>query len=217
MNKKQIYNIWAPSTSKWSNWVKPIAFTTLDSNQKIYEIINYNIPKINYLDKYLENTIIIIDTKADNAIKEAIALANIGYRPIPLFNGTNAPLNATATCNNYLIAPYLIWGAKQLTKIKIKKDANPVFILDINRLNRKKINKTIFDNSWDIYDQDLPSYKYLLNNKINKIIIKSDYIAKDLKKILYNYQKNNIQILYTNGYEEIKPIKLKKERTSNND
>ena len=159
MNKKQIYNIWAPSTSKWSNWVKPIAFTTLDSNQKIYEIINYNIPKINYLDKYLENTIIIIDTKADNAIKEAIALANIGYRPIPLFNGTNAPLNATATCNNYLIAPYLIWGAKQLTKIKIKKDANPVFILDINRLNRKKINKTIFDNSWDIYDQDLPSYK----------------------------------------------------------
>ena len=217
MNKKQIYNIWAPSTSKWSNQVKPIAFTTLDSNQKIYEIINYNIPKINYLDKYLENTIIIIDTKADNAIKEAIALANIGYRPIPLFNGTNAPLNATATCNNYLIAPYLIWGAKQLTKIKIKKDANPVFILDINRLNRKKINKTIFDNSWDIYDQDLPSYKYLLNNKINKIIIKSDYIAKDLKKILYNYQKNNIQILYTNGYEEIKPIKLKKERTSNND
>ena len=217
MNKKQIYNIWAPSTSKWSNWVKPIAFITLDSNQKIYEIINYNIPKINYLDKYLENTIIIIDTKADNAIKEAIALANIGYRPIPLFNGTNAPLNATATCNNYLIAPYLIWGAKQLTKIKIKKDANPVFILDINRLNRKKINKTIFDNSWDIYDQDLPSYKYLLNNKINKIIIKSDYIAKDLKKILYNYQKNNIQILYTNGYEEIKPIKLKKERTSNND
>lgn len=217
MNKKQIYNIWAPSTSKWSNWVKPIAFTTLDSNQKIYEIINYNIPKINYLDKYLENTIIIIDTKADNAIKEAIALANIGYRPIPLFNGTNAPLNATATCNNYLIAPYLIWGAKQLTKIKIKKDANPAFILDINRLNRKKINKTIFDNSWDIYDQDLPSYKYLLNNKINKIIIKSDYIAKDLKKILYNYQKNNIQILYTNGYEEIKPIKLKKERTSNND
>ena len=217
MNKKQIYNIWAPSTSKWSNWVKPIAFTTLDSNQKIYEIINYNIPKINYLDKYLENTIIIIDTKADNAIKEAIALANIGYRPIPLFNGTNAPLNATATCNNYLIATYLIWGAKQLTKIKIKKDANPVFILDINRLNRKKINKTIFDNSWDIYDQDLPSYKYLLNNKINKIIIKSDYIAKDLKKILYNYQKNNIQILYTNGYEEIKPIKLKKERTSNND
>ena len=217
MNKKQIYNIWTPSTSKWSNWVKPIAFTTLDSNQKIYEIINYNIPKINYLDKYLENTIIIIDTKADNAIKEAIALANIGYRPIPLFNGTNSPLNATATCNNYLIAPYLIWGAKQLTKIKIKKDANPVFILDINRLNRKKINKTIFDNSWDIYDQDLPSYKYLLNNKINKIIIKSDYIAKDLKKILYNYQKNNIQILYTNGYEEIKPIKLKKERTSNND
>ena len=74
MNKKQIYNIWAPSTSKWSNWVKPIAFTTLDSNQKIYEIINYNIPKINYLDKYLENTIIIIDTKADNAAPKACKL-----------------------------------------------------------------------------------------------------------------------------------------------
>ena len=41
------------------------------------------------------------------------------------------------------------------------------------------------------------------------IVIGND-IAKDLKKILYRFQTKNLQILFTNGYENPKAIKIKK-------
>lgn len=207
MTNKEVYKIWAPYHKKWTNWVRPVPFIYLDEN--INEFIDYNIPHINYLSEILDNTAIIIDINGIDSIKEGIELAKIGYRPIPIFNGTS-PNKALSTTNNKLIEPLLIWGALELQKIKLKDDSLPVFLLDDNRLNRYKINRGIFDNSWDVYYQDLPSSKYFLNNNINKILVRANKINKDLNKILYDYQKNNIKILFTNGFDPIKEIKIKK-------
>ena len=151
-----------------------------------------------------------VDTGIGSSAAAGFALAKLGYRPIPIFNGTDPPIGTISTTNNQIIKPLLIWGAFELKNIKLKNDAPPVFLLDQNRLNRYKINNGIFDNSWDIYDGDLPSPKYLLENGINKIIVRSNFQAKDLRKILYKWQKNNIKIFFTNGYEEPKEVKLKK-------
>ena len=67
-----------------------------------------------------------------------------------------------------------------MKKIEIKENANPVFLLDLNRLNRYKISDSLFDNSYDIYDQDLPSAKFFLDNGIDTIIVRSEKIEKDL-------------------------------------
>ena len=101
-------------------------------------------------------------------------------------------------------------GSFRTTKNKIKRRCFPVFLLDENRLNRYKIDSSVFDNSWDVYYQDLPSSKYFLNNCIDKILVRANKINKDLSKILFDYQKNNIKILFTNGFEPIKEIKIKK-------
>ena len=72
------------------------------------------------------------------------------------------------------------------------------------------MNVSVFDNSWDIYDQDIPTAEYFLKNGITKIIIRGEEIQRDLKIILYKYQKKGIEILFTNGCEELKKVKIKK-------
>ena len=72
---------------------------------------------------------------------------------------------------------------------------------------------SIFDNSWDAYAQDLPSSEYFLENGIDKIIIRSETIQKDLNKILFKFQKKGIKILFTDGYEKPKNVKLRKPHT----
>lgn len=213
MNGKETYKIWAPYNKKWTDWIRPVPFIEIDKKNQTKEFIDYTIPTILYKNELDKHTAIIIDTIGTNSIKEGIALAKIGYRPIPIFNGTNEPHNSKSTTNNHLIEPLLIWGAQELKKITINEDALPVFLLDSTRLNRYKMNRGIFDNSWDIYPQDIPSPEYLINNNINKILIKGEKFNQDLSKVLYKFQKNNIKILFTNGFDEPKEVKIKKPKT----
>lgn len=215
MTKKEVYKIWSPSNLKWSNWVRPVPFVDLDKNNKILEIVDYNFPSIYYIDKYLKDMAIIIDINGVDSIKEGISLSRIGYQPIPIFNGTNPSLNVKSNVDNLAIGPYLIWGATELSKINLGEYANPVFLLDNNRLNRYRINRNIFDNSWDVYPQDLPSSKYFLNNGITKILVRGNEISKDLKKILYRYQLDNMKIYFTNGYDIPREIKIGKVKIEN--
>ena len=74
--------------------------------------------------------------------------------------------------------------------IHLKNDATPVFLLDNTRTNRYRAKESIFDNSWDLYKQDIPTAEYFKQNNISKIIIVADTIQKDLKKIFLEFQKN---------------------------
>ena len=118
------------------------------------------------------------------SIKFGIALAKIGYRPIPVYSGTYAPNGTAANVNSIGIPFALVWGAEKLKDIEIKKDALPAFLLDSNRLSFIKKDVSVFDNSWDLYHQDVPSGKYLKENGIEKVLVKGERFNRDLKKIL---------------------------------
>ena len=75
-------------------------------------------------------------------------------------------------------------------------------------LNRFKMEASLFDNSWDVYHQDLPSAEYFLNHGIHKIIIVGESVSKDLKKILYGFQKKKIEIYLTRRYETLKKVRI---------
>ena len=209
MTGKDIYKIWAKEGAKWVDWVRPVPFIGINKNTKLYEVTEFIIPKIQYLNEVQKDTAIIIDLPGNDSIEEGIALAKIGYRPVPIFNGTDEQKGAIATVDNNCIKLGLIKGALELEKIKISDNAPPAFLLDTNRMNRYKMDISIFDNSWDIYPQDLPTAEYFLKNDINKIIIRSEKIQKDLQKILYKFQEKGIKILFTSGYEEPKIVQIK--------
>ena len=210
MTGKEIYKIWAPTEAKWVDWVRPVPFVGINESFEGYEVDEFLIPKINYIKEPISDMAIIIDLPGNNSIKEGIALAKIGFRPIPIYNGTDEQNGATATVDNRAIKMGLIKGALELKKIEIPDNAPPAFLLDTNRMNRYKMDQSVFDNSWDIYAQDLPSAEYFLKNGINKMIVRGEAIQTDLQKILYSFQQKGIIIYLTNGYENTQKVILKK-------
>ena len=209
MTGKEIYEIYAKKDAKWTNWVRPVPFVGIDTyNRKSTRIlVERNLVSIK---TYEENTAIFIDLPSIESIEVGIALAKLGYRPIPIFNGTDEQENSPSTTPAYLTEEGLISGALKLKNINIEIDANPVFLLDSNRLNRYRKKESIFDNSWDLYGQDIPSYNYFKENGINKIIVVGDKINKDLRKIFFKFQDNGITFYQTDGYSQLKKEILKK-------
>ena len=209
MNGKEIYKIYAPVGTKWVEWIKPISFISIDTYNR-EPIGNWIDRKILFLEKYKKDTAIFVDLLGKESIEFAIALARIGYRPIPLFNGTDEQQGAQAIINTSQIESSLINGSEKLKNIKIKNDANPVFILDSSRTNRYRAKESIFDNSWDLYKHDIPSIECFSKNNIKKIIVVGNKIQRDLKKIFLEFQNKGIEIYLTNGYSIAKKVVLKK-------
>lgn len=209
MTGKEIYKIYSPENVKWAEWVRPVSFVAIDIyNRK--PISNWFDRKIMFLDKYEKDTAIFVDLPGTESIELGIALSYIGYRPIPLFNGTTEQINSQATIDTYLIESSLINGAEKLKHISIENDANPAFLLDSMRTNRYRAKESIFDNSWDLYKQDIPSIEYFIENEIKKIIIVGNTIQRDLKKIFFKFQDSGIDFYLTDGYNSAKKFILRK-------
>jgi len=211
MNNKEIYRIWAPYGKKWVDWVRPVPFVSVNEYSRNYNYMNMMVPEVNYLDDSYEGAAIIVDLPGAESVMEGLGLARKGYRPIPIYNGTIEQKDSRATVDNQTVGSALAWGAAQLSQIEIKDDALPVFLLDKNRMNRFKMQISLFDNSWDIYHQDLPSAEYFIENNIKKIIIIGSSVSKDLKKILYGFQKKKIQIYLAKNYDEPKIFRIRKQ------
>lgn len=209
MSGKEIYKIYAPNGAKWIDWVRPVPFVAIDTyNRKA--IADWIDRKAIFLKEYQQDTAIFIDLPGKESIELSIDLAYMGYRPIPIFNGTDEQPGSQATTNTYLIESCLINGSEKLKNIKLDNDANPAFILDSYRTNRYRAKESVFDNSWDLYKQDIPSAEYFKQNGITKIIVVGDIIQRDLKKIFLKFQEKGIYIYITNGYSFPKKVKLTK-------
>ena len=239
MLAKKIYKIWAPVGAKWVDWVRPVPFIGINEKMETFETGEFKnhlasyIQALNTYQNNMKNEVsskefnlktnninsvaIIIDLPGIDSIKEGLAVAQMGFRPIPIYNGTEEQLGAMPTVDNSSIKIGLLKGALELKKIKLDKDAPPAFLLDSNRTNRYKMTEAVFDNSWDVYAQDMPSAEYFLSNKINKIIVIGKKLQKDLQKILYGFQRNGIKIFFSSEYGELKEIKIKKPKVEKDD
>ena len=209
MMDKEIFKIWAPTNAKWVDWVRPVPFIGITEEQTKHAF-NFQLPTIDYIDEKRIDTAYIVDLPNYESIIEGISLAKLGYRPIPLYNGTNQQTDSMSLVDNRGIQNALIWGTVQLRETEINNDALPVFLLDSNRVHRFKSNVSVYDNSWDIYDQDIPSPEYFIKNGISRVVVRGDKIQRDLARILYNFQKKGISIFFTNGLEIPKEVRIKK-------
>ena len=209
MKGKEIYKIYAPVGAKWTDWVRPVPFVAIDTYHR-KPVGDWLDRKAMFLKQYQQDTAIFIDLPGKESIELGIGLAYIGYRPIPVFNGTDEQQGSQATTNTYLIESCLINGSQKLKNIKLKNDANPVFLLDSYRTNRYRAKESIFDNSWDLYKQDIPSAEYFKQNGITKIIVVGNTIQRDLKKIFLRFQEKGIEIYITDGYSFPKKVILTK-------
>lgn len=206
---KEIYKTYAPDGTKWTQWVRPVPFIAIDTyNRK--PISNYMERKILFLKHYEKDTAIFIDLPGKESIELGISIASMGYRPIPLFNGTDEQIGSKATTDTYLIESCLINGYEKLKNISLPDNANPAFLLDSSRTNRYRSKDSIFDNSWDLYKQDIPTANYFKENGICKIIVVGNNIQRDLRKIFFEFQDLGIEIYLTDSYSTAKKVVLNK-------
>lgn len=156
------------------------------------------IPKIDWINSLEKQTMIVVDLPERNGVTESLALAHLGYRPVPLYNGVDGRTLSMAVKVGE-IATALFFGANSLEKLDIKPDAPPVFMLDSNRMNGGRKVPGTYDNRWCVFPQDMPSAAFLKNAGISKIIVRSDKIQDDLSHILLRYQQEGIEIFLCDG------------------
>ncbi len=207
MTGKECYRIWAPQGKGWVEWVRPVPFVAISRETTGADCAVCRVRTVDYIRKGCTDTAVIADLPGAESVAEGISLARCGFRPIPVFNGTIQQRGARATVDNGAIAEALLWGAERLQGYEPEDWAPPAFLLDSNRLHRFKLEAALFDNSWDIYPQDLPSADFLLLNGISKILIVGKRNSPDLRKVLYPFQKKGISVFWTSGYEA--PVRLR--------
>jgi len=137
-----------------------------------------------------------------------LALARLGYRPVPLYNGVSANFLSTIVKVDDIVNA-LYKGADELSKYYIPSDAPPVFMLDSNRMTGFGKQPGKYDNRWCVFPQDMPSAAFLLKEGLCKVIVRSDSIQNDLSHILCRYQNEGIDIYICNG-EEVRKIPVVK-------
>lgn len=209
MTGRQAYTIWAPAGARWVDWARPLAFVAAQGAYSPIQAAGSILPGADYI-RAEGDTALVVDMPGAEGVLAGIALAGQGFRPVPLYNGTNGPQGGMAVVENRAIEEALLRGAQALEKLDIPPEAPPAFLLDSNRTHRYRMNASLFDNSWDIYDQDMPSADYLLAHGIRRVVVWGEAIQKDLKKILYNYQKKGVSILLTDRYGQPRARRLHK-------
>jgi hypothetical protein len=215
-----VYKAFVPKENKWSNWVRPVPFINIGMGKKNY---SYNFKEQHVFHSndenmklFLKDTAVIVDMPGASSINAGMNLVREGFRPIPIYNGIIEEENSKSVVDNQTVSAGLLWMAKELFNINISDDAMPAFLLDSNRLLQYKSKISVYDNSWDVYRQDMPSAEYLKNNSVKRILLISERISGDLRKILLNYRKAGIDIYLKNIYEEPKKIKVRKKTRRRN-
>jgi len=197
IGKMEAYQRWAPYGKLWTEWVKPVSF----SNAPMELGTTPDIPKLTWISQRDRSAAIILDLPAEAGVLEGMALAHIGYRPIPLYNGVFMPdgfFSMSAVQVGEIVKA--LWAfAPKLSKLRLEHDAPPAFLLDSNRMHAFHGRPGDYDNRWNVFPQDMPSASYMKGKGISSVVVRTQTIQDDLAHILYRYQSQGISIAISDG------------------
>src|ERR1700733_4404881 len=90
MDRRGIFEIWAPPHGRWSPWAKPVLFAHLDAVEGLPHI---DIPEITLpFDRTKAGgPALVVDLPGLESVGLGLELARLGYRPVPLFNACPNP------------------------------------------------------------------------------------------------------------------------------
>ena len=189
----RVYRIWAPDDALWTQWAKPVLFSRPAQSYGRSELVLPDAGWASYPDK---TTALFVDLPGKSGVLEGLALAELGYRPVPLYNGVYGANKSSMTVDVTEIAEALYQGAEQLASMALRPDAPPVFLLDENRMKGRARQPGKYDNRWCVFPQDLPSASYFLEHGIRQIYVRTGRIQNDLAHILMRYQEKGIKIFH---------------------
>lgn len=203
----ETYERWAPFGALWTQWAKPVLFSSYPN--RLSSIFKPS--KVTWMNHVDYKTMIIVDVEGEAGVKEGVAYAKMGYRPVPLYNGVRGE-SQSRVVNVDNLQSALFAASQELEECVIAPDAPPVFLLDSKRMTGYKYID-IFDNRWVVFPQDMPSASFIKQNGIEKIVVRSDGIQDDLSHILFRYQKEGLVVYLCKSKDDV-PTKITVKRPS---
>jgi hypothetical protein len=138
---------------------------------------------------------LVADLPGAESVRYGLALAERGYRPVPLFNANVGP---SPVVDVETIALHLLRGADVLRAARLEPDAPPAFLLDADRMaTPSAVAPGKFDNRWIVLPQDFPSATFLRARGIGEVwLLQAGRTEprEDLAHILLRWQRAGIRL-----------------------
>jgi hypothetical protein len=214
MQPREFFAIWAPREVVWSRWAKPVVFTQLTaSNTTVPQTVASSI-NADWIPTPEDKTALLVNLPGAESVEVGIALAQRGYRPVPLYNSCQGP-NAIVPMGAILDS--LVNATSVLQQLQIPVQAPPAFLIDANRMRDTSTPAPgDFDNRWLVFPQDFPSANFLLAQGIERVILlqRTRTPEADLAHVLLRWQQAGIRLFWHNPFASGIPPTLSVNRPS---
>lgn len=189
---EQAFSAWTPSGVLWSEWAKPVAFVNAS------QLAAAAAPSLTGASLPLaidSASVVIVDLPGEESVQAGVQLAERGFCPVPLFNGTSGP---SAVIDVGPITRALVAGATALKLRAIAPGAAPAFLLDSRRRGEGVLLKPgVYDNRWVTLPQDFPSGALLVSRGFRTATLLqrgSLPVPPDLAHVLRRWQEQGIAL-----------------------
>jgi hypothetical protein len=216
MKKEEVFLAWAPKESLWSPWVLPVPFAQLNCLDFAEAATDSSqVTKPTWMpDANREGLAYVIDIPGGQAMLCGIMLAGMGILPVPVIDGSpgegefyfnKEPQTSTTSAWHPNVAVdmtellrELCQGASVLQRMTFRMNAMPAFLLDSKRMTGyNPLRDDVYDNRWQVFPQDFPSAKFLLEHGVRRVLLVQERKAQpleDLSHILLRWQEAGIAI-----------------------
>ena len=190
MEKEEVFEAWAPRGGVWSPWAKPVPFAHLP--RPVPELPAPAPFPTEGVPPPGERQALVVEMPGPLAVTAGLALAEMGYRPVPLFNAVPPPPIqvgvAPAAVDVDTVLAALVRGAERLRALPLLADAPPAFLVDSDRQTpRIAFQPGVFDNRSVLFPTDFPSAAFLTSQGIQGVVLlhpREQPVAWDLARAL---------------------------------
>lgn len=225
MEKDDIFEAWAPAGGVWSPWVKPVLFSFLPRPAPGSPPPSIPTEAIRAPDERVgpaaaprrlgfttqgvpppgERQALLVELPGPLAVTAGLALAEMGYRPVPLFNACPPPLAeggvglAPAAVDVDAVLTELVRGAERLRMAPPPRpDAPPAFLVDADRQTpRIPFAPGVFDNRSAVFPTDFPSAAFVMSQAITGAVLLRERdrpVAWDLARVLREWRRAGLEL-----------------------
>ncbi|HKB05296.1 MAG TPA: hypothetical protein VKD90_23930 [Gemmataceae bacterium] len=205
MTREEVFEAWAPAGGTWSNWVKPAPFAHLP--REMAPDPDVPPPDLSWVPPPVERFALVIDLPGATSVHTGLALAGIGYQPVPLFNsilppvepGEPAPAADVSVVAVEPILSALVRGSDRLRANPPPADAPPAFLIDADRqTSRRDLSAGAFDNRSVVFVTDFPSAALLARHGITRAVLvrqQPGTMGEDLTHSLQLWQQGGMTLV----------------------
>jgi hypothetical protein len=202
MTREELFDAWAPAGGPWSDWAKPVLFAhwprPLPEAARDGPAVD-----LSWVPGSDQHVVLVLDLPGVECARLGLALAAVGYRPVPLFNAVPPPASEPAAAGLAVVPvepmlAELAHGAEQLRASPPPADAPPAFLLDTDRQTATRdLSPGAFDNRSVVFATDFPSAARLATHGIRRALLvrkQPGSVGDDLADALRAWQTDGLSI-----------------------